>query len=140
MGEYSKEDRTIIIKQICERIANGDSLRKICSNKDLPDRGTILAWLIDDDGIAASIARAREEQADHFFEEIIEIADECGISCSEEVQKAKLKIHARQWTIGRQQPKKYGDKLTHSNDPLNPIGDKVTFNVTELVPNAPKAN
>ena len=45
---------------ICERIAKGESLRKICLDKDTPSHTTILKWLRDIDGFASQYARARE--------------------------------------------------------------------------------
>ncbi len=62
---------------ICARIAGGESLRTICEDKDLPDRDTINRWLnADNDGaLCGQYARAREEQADFYADEIITIAD-----------------------------------------------------------------
>ncbi len=62
---------------VCARIAGGESLRAICESEDLPDRDTINRWLnADSDGeLCGQYARAREEQADFYADEIITIAD-----------------------------------------------------------------
>lgn len=55
-------------------------------------------------------ARAREEQADSFADEIIDIADSVAPEAGE-VAKAKLQIDARKWKASKMAPKKYGDKV-----------------------------
>lgn len=55
-------------------------------------------------------ARAREEQADGFADEIIDIADSVAPETGE-VAKAKLQIDARKWKAAKLAPKKYGEKL-----------------------------
>ena len=32
---------------ICRRLAEGESLRKICANPTMPDKSTVLSWLFD---------------------------------------------------------------------------------------------
>lgn len=34
-----------LFNTICERIANGESLRAICADSDMPDKATVLRWL-----------------------------------------------------------------------------------------------
>lgn len=115
-----------LVDTICSRLAEGESLRKICQDDDMPGRQTVLSWL-DDDRYAefrAKYARAREAQADHLAAEIVEIADtpqvgvktvtkESGIETTEGdmVEHRKLRILARQWYAAKLAPKKYGDKL-----------------------------
>ena len=53
---------------------------------------------------------AREEQADGFADEIIDIADSVTPETGE-VAKAKLQIDARKWKASKLAPKKYGEKL-----------------------------
>ena len=94
---------------VCARIAGGASLRTICLDEDLPDRCTVNRWLnSDNDGeICGQYARAREQQADHYVDEIIEIADDESI----EPNSRRIKIDARKWIASRFKPKLYGDKL-----------------------------
>src|SRR6266436_3049006 len=51
-------------------------------------------------------ARAREAQADKYFQEIIEIAD---AATPETVNVARLRVDSRKFTVARLAPKKYGD-------------------------------
>lgn len=79
---------------------------KICEDITMPARRTVLNWMSTDTNFCTSIARAREEQAEHLAEEIVAIADTCS-----DPQKAKLQIDARKWYASKLAPKKYGEKL-----------------------------
>jgi Bacteriophage Sf6, terminase small subunit-like len=52
--------------------------------------------------------RAREAQADKYFQEIIEIAD---AATPETVNVARLRVDSRKFTVARLAPKKYGDHI-----------------------------
>src|SRR5437899_12406458 len=56
-------------------------------------------------------ARAREEQADKYFQEIVEIAD---AATPETVNVARLRVDSRKFTVARLAPKKYGDHISHN--------------------------
>ncbi len=93
---------------ICARITDGMSLRAACDFDDVPTRETIRLWLESDDGeLVAQYERAREEQADHYADEIIEIADNQDI----EPNSRRIMVDARKWIASRLKPKVYGDKL-----------------------------
>ncbi len=93
---------------VCARIARGESLRSACKDKDLPDRDTINRWLnADNDGaLCGQYARAREEQADFYADEIVTIAD-----TEPDAAIARVRIDARKWVASKLRPKRYGDKL-----------------------------
>jgi hypothetical protein len=108
-----------VFTAICERIANGESLRSICDEKDMPDRSTVIRRLEADEAFRNQYARAREAQADHEFDEIKAIAD---LATAEDVQVARLRIDARRWRAGKLRPKVYGDKLAIGGaDDLPPV-------------------
>lgn len=104
-SKYSNE----MAEKICEKIANGRSLRSICAEDGMPTTSTVCKWLIENKEFSEQYARAREKQADYFAEEIIEIADSAEAE-SAAVSKAKLQIDARKWAASKIAPKKYGDK------------------------------
>ena len=107
---------------VCEEIADGKSLRSIArDNKDVNER-SVFTWLAKSIDFQQQYARAREDQADAIFDEILDIADDArndwmesnegGASLnSEHIQRSKLRIDARKWMAGKLRPKKYGDKL-----------------------------
>lgn len=106
---------------ICIRIAEGESLRKICLDDDMPSKTSVMRWLVDNEGIRDQYARAREQQADTLFEECLDIADETGRDIvvvdgverpnNEVINRSRLRIDTRKWMAGKLRPKKYGDKL-----------------------------
>lgn len=99
---------------VCGRIAEGDSLRKVCSEDGMPARSLVHEWLISDTEFADQYTRAREAQADTLFDEIIDIADQYDNLADkldvEHIQRARLRIDTRKWMAGKLRPKKYGDK------------------------------
>lgn len=101
-----------LFNDICAKIAEGKSLRSICKSKDMPNKSTFMDWLNKDGELADHYARARTEQADHIFDEILEIVDEAS---AEEVQQARLRMDARKWMAGKMNPKKYGEKIDHNH-------------------------
>lgn len=116
---------------ICQRLADGESLRAICaSTADLPHRNTVMVWLSDPAraDFQGQYARARELQADLYAAEVVEIADRVlvavkrkvkGISnlktveetTTDAVDRSRLMVDARKWYASKLAPKKYGDKL-----------------------------
>jgi hypothetical protein len=93
---------------ICERIADGESVRVICSEPGMPNRATVLRWLSEHPEFAAKHAHAREAQADVMDEIILD----CAMACTPESAPAdRVRIGALQWRAARLAPKKYGDKL-----------------------------
>ena len=113
--------------EICDRLANGESLVAICKSDHMPNPSTIYRWLDSDahDGFRNRYARARQDQADTLADEIISIADdgrndwmeanaEDSIAWKingEHVQRSKLRMEARKWTAAKLKPKKYGDRV-----------------------------
>ena len=118
MGRPTKYNEEIAYK-ICTEIAEGASLRKICSNPDMPSIDSVRRWLIDEDKAVFHLqyARAREEQADFYADEITEIAD-----TEPDPNRARVRVDARKWVASKLKPKKYGEKLdlTSGGEKLQP--------------------
>lgn len=126
---------------ICQELAEGRSLRKICEEDGMPSAGTVCRWLAENEQFQKQYARAREAQADALFEEVLDIADEqCTtvkadkhgsrddgngetevVFDSVAVQRNRLRVDARKWMAGKLRPKKYGEKLELSGDAENPL-------------------
>lgn len=117
-------NRETIETRICELLAQGHSLAAICRRKNLPAPSTIYKWPAESPEFSERYAHAREQQADFYADEIIEIADNCPPETGE-VAKAKLKIDARKWKAARLAPKKYSDKteldLKSTDGSMTPI-------------------
>lgn len=99
-----------LIDEICERIALGETLRSICLDNHMPDRITILRWLKKNPEFRNQYAQAREDQADTFAEEIIDIGRTAG-----DAQLGRLQMDALKWASSKIAPKKYGDRVEHEH-------------------------
>ncbi len=62
--------------KIIYRVMEGDSLRQISFDEDMPSRSTIHKALAEDDAFSDKYARACEMRADVIFDEMFEIADD----------------------------------------------------------------
>src|SRR5579872_781781 len=113
--------------EICRRIAEGESLRKVCADQAMPDKSTVLRWLAKKENASFrdQYAYARELQADQLFDECLDIADDATndikvitagestieVVNHEHIQRSRLRVDTRKWMSGRLAPKKYGDKV-----------------------------
>jgi hypothetical protein len=95
-----------LFERVCEGIAEGNSLRKVCSAPDMPDRACVRRWMIANPELAIQYARAKEERAEVFADEIMEIADN-----ATDPQVARLQVDARKWIASKMLPRIYGDKV-----------------------------
>lgn len=107
-----------MVEDICDRIADGESLRTICDDATMPDRRTVLRWLDAHPDFAAKYARAREAQGDAMDDKILAVADAC---TAETAAADRVKIMAYQWRAAKLAPKKYGDKIEHTGPNGGPI-------------------
>jgi len=100
-------------KDICKRIAQGESVRAIGRDDMMPSSTTIFNWLLDEDKeeFFEQYAKARNIQAEHLFEELLDIADS-----GEDVNRDRLRVDTRKWYLSKVLPKKYGDKMDFTSD------------------------
>lgn len=131
--EFTQE----VADEICERIADGESLRSICSEDRMPNKSTVFKWLGAFSAFSDQYARARETQADTLFDEVLLIADDGrndwmernGAESpgwqlnGEHLQRSRLRVDARKWMAGKLRPKKYGEKITqeHTGEDGGPL-------------------
>jgi len=148
---YSPNDAAAIKATICERIADGESLRAICGDEGMPAKATVFAWLADDKSFSDQYARAREAQADAVFDDILTIADDGrndwmerlgdegqGVGWRENgeaIRRSQLRIEARKWMAGKLKPKKYGERLdiNHSGHIDSMSEEQVNARLAELL-------
>ena len=103
---------------ICERIAQGESLTAVCSSEDMPARTTVYRWIEENEEFRDAYARAREDQAHSFFDEVTDISMKVA-SGEMDPQSARVIIDARKWQAGKLRPKVYGDKTITENTNIN---------------------
>lgn len=128
MAEHGRLDDPIVVDEICERLAGGESLIGICRDRHLPDATTVYRKMARDAEFAATIARAREAQQDYEADNIIEMTD---AATPEDWQVVKLRVWARQWRAAKLAPKKYGDKLDLSSSDGTMTPTAPVYNITE---------
>ena len=134
MGRPSKYTAKIG-DEICERISEGESLRRICLTPSMPNKATVFRWLASDPVFRDQYARARECQADVLADEIIDIADgkraqyEGGEA---DVQRDRLAVDARKWVASKLKAKVYGDKTLLGSDPDNPLPASIAFDPSKM--------
>jgi len=138
-SEYSEEIAALILG----RIAEGESVRAICRDENMPAASTVFLWLQRHSAFSEQYARATAARADAFAEEIIEISDDGRNDTYEDdegrehvntdvIQRSRLRVDTRKWLMARMAPKKYGDKVEQIlSGGDKPIEQKVT--VIELI-------
>lgn len=125
-----------VADEICARLMDGQSLRGICADEDMPGQRTVYQWLMANEAFAQQYARAREVQADTLVDEILGIADTpvigqktvskaTGVEISEGdmIEHRRLQVDARKWLAGKLAPKKYSEKLlnVHTGEDGGPV-------------------
>jgi hypothetical protein len=113
-----------IADQILERIANGESLKSITAIEAFPSRSVVYEWLATEKPFADKYARAREDQADTYADEITAIADDPALPSDQK----RIMVDARKWVACKLKPRKYGDKLDHTL--ASPDGGPVKHSIT----------
>ncbi len=135
LGRPSDYNEETALK-ICERLAEGESLRAICLDDDMPSKSSVFRWLDANQSFRDQYARAREFQADTMADEIQDIADDgtndwmekrlndgsvIEVVNHEHIQRSRLRVDTRKWVASKLKPKKYGDKLDLGSDPERPL-------------------
>ena len=108
MAKTSDKQKAEAITLICNRLSQGESLRKVCKDKDLPCRDAFYRWIDANKEFEDQYARAIKDRADNIFEDILEIADDS----TGDYHRDRLRVDSRKWMLGKMNPKKYGDKNT----------------------------
>lgn len=130
---------------ICMRLMEGESMRTICKDDDMPCQTTVYKWLNDNEAFAKQYARARDVQADTLADEILQISDDGANDTylddegnprtdHDVVARSRLRVDSRKWLAGKLAPKRYGDRVTqeHTGEGGGPIQTQSTLDVTGL--------
>ena len=130
-----------LAEDICDRLAAGESLRRICRDPGMPDEKAVRKWAHEDSergrAFGPQYARARTIGYERLVEDLLEIADDRSFIGSPDanaiVQQQRLAFEARRWLLSKVFPKLYGDKVEIVGDPDAPIVTRI-----ELVPVQPR--
>jgi hypothetical protein len=109
---------------ICQRMADGESLRQICRDESMPCLSTVLKWSREIPEFSQHYAQAREALLEHWAEEINEIADDGSndwvrretaqgrveiVVDAEHIARSRLRVDTRKWLLSKLLPKRFGD-------------------------------
>ena len=117
---------------ICARISDGESIRKISKDEDMPHMSTIFRWLTLYPEFKEQYEISMQERLQGMAEELLDIADN-GVNDwmernekdnpgyvynGEHVQRSRLRVDIRKWFLSKHLPKVYGDKaqVEHSGE------------------------
>lgn len=128
---YTEAKKDECFDYIISEIESGKSLRYALSTNGMPSSKTFYEWLEEknEQGNLTEQATRKVKRYAHaceqrelvLLDEILEIADKQGediihtdngdIVNHNVIQRNKLQIEARQWTLGKLRPEKYGNKV-----------------------------
>jgi hypothetical protein len=98
---------------ILSRLAAGEPLRAICREEGMPDESTVRGWATDENHpFSVRYSRARDVGLLSMADQILEIADDA--VSDEAIAQAKVRIQARQWTLAKAMPHRFGERLEHA--------------------------
>lgn len=135
---YSEE----IVSKIIERMCEGESLRAICRDPDMPNMSTVILWKAKHEEFSNQYEAAMISRAQHLFDELLEIADDNSRdkivdengserTNTEVVGRSRLRVDARKWALSKMIPKLYGDKVEQIV--RNPEGESFRTETTWVV-------
>lgn len=132
-------------RMMCEQLSEGIPLREICRQEGFPAWRTVYDWMRKDPDLSTAIAYARDVGYDAMAEECLDIADNAGNDWMERldsegvpvgwqvngdnIQRSKLRIETRLKLLAKFNPKRYGDKIVHAGDDVNPVVIENNHNV-----------
>lgn len=104
-----------IFDNICSKLADGESLKSICSKDGMPDKATFYRWLNDSKDLCDRYARAKDDGSDALADDIQDIAEEVRTGVLDP-NAGRVAGDLKKWVASKLKPKKYGDKLDLSGE------------------------
>lgn len=104
---HSQDDKDRIIDEVCARLSNGESLRRICETAGMPNRLTIFRWLESNETYVTKYAHARIVQADYMDDRVLDVIDDVA-SGKLMSDVARVMLAGLQWRAEKLNAKKYG--------------------------------
>ena len=141
---WTAERRLAAQEHICQRIGEGESLRTICKHANLtaepptPNAQTANTWLHEDAGFRDKYTLARQQQADLYADQILEIARSAYGQTREDVQAARLEIDCLKWLACKLHPRAWSDRqqvdLTASINVNQATDEELRTELARLMP------
>jgi hypothetical protein len=96
-----------VIKELCDRLADGEPMQAICRQAHMPAVRTIMDWIASDEDLSARVAGARELGGDAIAWAALSIADER----DEDPASRRVMVETRLKLLACWHPKRYGTKI-----------------------------
>jgi hypothetical protein len=110
-----------ITQEICYRLANGESLLSICRTEGFPSNFVVWKWRKKHPEFDAAYVEARTAQAEHFADELIDIADDPRNIDSNFNAWSRLRLSERKWSVERIMHKDSPNPLVVVNNQQNNV-------------------
>lgn len=120
-----------IVESICERLSRGEPLAAICRDEGMPADRTVRDWIESKPEVSAAIACAREAGEEAIAADCLVIADDSTgdfrmgekslLVDTDHIQRSKLRIDTRLKLLAKWNPRKWGERIQHANDPADPL-------------------
>ena len=118
-----------LAERIAERLANGEPLRKICQDEDMPNYMTVLRWQERHPDFGLLSARAKQDGTHALADECLSIADNPTLDPADK----RVRIDTRIRLIGKWNAKSYGDRLAVGGSAdMDPIKTTTQLDVSNL--------
>ena len=114
--------REMIIDVICEQLALGKTLSRICSSKAMPDRRTVHRWAAKDSNLADRILTARRLGGWALFDEA---TDRLMNATPQTIQVERELAHHARWAISKLVPEVFSEQ--RKNSALSVTGNNFTI-------------
>ncbi len=99
MREARKEYNEIIADLICNAIAEGSSLTRVCKLKGFPSYVQVCHWRRMHPAFEEALSKARADRAETLRDDAMEIVDTVNED-QDAIAKAKLRADTRKWSAG----------------------------------------
>lgn len=105
--------------QICLEIAKGSNFNRLSKMDEYPSLETLFRWLRTIPEFNDNYELAIKERAHYRFDKVDDVVDELREG-KIDAQIARLQIDTIKWQTGKENQKRYGDKVEHSGTIDNP--------------------
>ncbi len=109
-----------IAREICDRIVQGQSLRTIAEDPDMPSTSCMMTWMAKYPTFQEHYVRARDTRAHARFERLDQVIEDMRNGLID-AHVARVEIDTLKWMCARENVKKYGDRIELAGDKDNPL-------------------
>jgi hypothetical protein len=105
-------------RHLCEELASGRSLKKICDDPGMPTRQAVTLWVASDRDLAEQYFIARRAGGLVWADDVIDMSDESRSASGDMalMQSFRLSVDSRKWLLSKLHPDQYGDRISHAHE------------------------